>query len=501
MYPAVVLVTVLILSNCNFFGYQDSSVPEQKKLIAQSSLGRGYDVFDVYADSQHLKDPILDYDALMSNNRITYDPSGRSDFSSISGESYEEYLSSMSMNIKLEGKYLFFSTSLKQSFSSERFSSEAYEYATIKANIIKSNLTIRNRFNDKYLKPYLTEDFANDVNDPDIHPFTLFKTYGTHVITGIVMGARMDYHFSAKREEAAGSTKISAAAESSFNTKFASANAEFDFDKSKSYKNMFSEQETRTTVIGGLSEYGMGIHSDTEFKDWIDSIQDNPVFSDFYEDSLYPIWRLADAQERREEIEDAFDNWANIREYRVDPTPENAIIDIKVVKKVGAGGRGPSFTELGQVYYRINQDLTKKTGSDWWVYIYISYGPIDGEGDKAPITNIAAVHGSSIGGAKAQWDDDSYILLNHDLNKGAGGDYIYLVFTRDPAAGDPVKYLYTHNVTTDVKTEPFRTNDIQYQELVYDAVYWMKNKTIPKDNIANLNYKTTGHKLNLYMGR
>ena len=80
-------------------------------------------------------------------------------------------------------------------------------------------------------------------------------------------------------------------------------------------------------------------------------------------------------------------------------------------------------------YTKINNDLNYKAGGE---YVYIAYSREMKYGD--PITDIQVFAGDS-----ASFPTQiGYDRIDDDLNKGAGGKYIYLCTTKNPAVGRPV---------------------------------------------------------------
>lgn len=75
-------------------------------------------------------------------------------------------------------------------------------------------------------------------------------------------------------------------------------------------------------------------------------------------------------------------------------------------------------------FHLIDVDLNKGCGSDT-DDIYMSYSKDPGQG--APITGITVVEGSTL-------PPLGYTKSGKDLNRGAGGAYLYVCYTRQPGA-------------------------------------------------------------------
>ena len=186
-------------------------------------IGYGYDMTENYADPSHVKGIIfMGYklpDEFTKKTKIEY-----SQFMSYSGESVSEYQSKLSNKFSASGKYKYFSGSLKVNFESEFYSNKNSSFATIQCMINKYQYSIINNFSRaELLKPYMTEQAVKDLNNSNLTPFQIYNMYGTHVITGAMMGARMDYNISIVSSLNKTGKSLEVLAKADYKTKFASA--------------------------------------------------------------------------------------------------------------------------------------------------------------------------------------------------------------------------------------------------------------------------------------
>lgn len=326
--------------------------PNLGEFLAGDALGRGYDVLGSYADPGEIKGRVLDYDALSLAGLVKEQSLEKATYRTISGKTYTEYQENMSNSVNLEGGYMGFSGSVTRSFSESHYSSSSYEFATIQARIHKTGVFIEGRQDASILADYLSDEFQRDLNNSQVSPNQLFSKFGTHVMTGVILGARLDYSYSANASKATTSTSISAAAQASFEGKF-SAGGGFEYDKNTDYSQYYSDAETKTEVLGGASEYALAIHMDGMYEKWMNSVGQNIVFCDYYYDGLMPIWKLAASPARATEISEAFKTWAKEREvglvfksgvYKIDYAP------VGFTKHTGQGD-GDVYSKDGRVTY------------------------------------------------------------------------------------------------------------------------------------------------------
>lgn len=479
------LLTELILG--------DDQEDDSKVTGVEAILGCGYDLFDEFADPEYVKEPILDYTKLSEAGAISKVILDKSEFTSTSGSTHSEYSESLATKACVSGNYGYFSGSLKTSFETSRFSSSDYEFATVHADIKKTAYIVKDRNNLEYVKSFLSENFITALNDPNTTAHDIFYRFGTHLMTGVILGARMDYNLSAQKTSSSGSQSISALAKARFKSAFKSYSASLEVNSNVSWSDYFSQEDVRTNVVGGASQYGMNIHTDSDYSAWIDSIESKGVFSNFYTDSLVPLWSLAATQERSEQIQAGFTTWAEERKLKLTgKNPELAIVDIRIENS----DEGKEYDHKGRTYHRIDMDLNRDSGGKD-IYIYTTLGMDDGSDGLMPITYIGFVYDDD--------EDDALddlpkkgTMINQDLNEKAGGDFIFLVYSRN-SSNPPIRSLYVLNKGLDDRRDysyyPDGKKDFQY----FDCYRYVDGK-IDEDTPANLNQRAGGNSIFLYRG-
>lgn len=85
-------------------------------------LGSGYDVCGKYASAASIKKRIFDLNEVQKNKRMI--PNTKSDFFTVSGDSYEQYQTSLTNEVSLKGAYKLFSGSVSSSYSDVELSIE-----------------------------------------------------------------------------------------------------------------------------------------------------------------------------------------------------------------------------------------------------------------------------------------------------------------------------------------------------------------------------------------
>lgn len=297
-------------------------------------LGRGYDVFDNYADVKMVRGAILDYDKMSANGLLLKNNVENSIFKTVSGSSMDTYLEEVTKSVKVDvsldaGKKFAFTGSVDVNFNSSQSGNSANSFATVKSIINKNQIKIKDEYGSEDLKGFLSKNFERDIENEDITPNELFDRYGTHCLRDIILGGRLDYNVSINNNYVANSSSLAIQAEASFKSSFlgidASANSSANTSTRDSTTSNNEYMEKRLVVYGGLSEYGQNIINNDDYDMWIQSINDHSVFCDFGNKPFIPIWELCNDPGRSQQIKDAFIIWRDKCQFT--PNTDTATVE------------------------------------------------------------------------------------------------------------------------------------------------------------------------------
>lgn len=273
-------------------------------------LGSGYNVTGNYADVADVKAVVLDLAALEASSLLRQVQYERATYHVVSGETSQDYQQSLSAKVKLSGSGFGFSGALRTSFRQDRYESRHYSFATVQSVIRKHGLRVALSVSPEQLRGFLTPEAAAAINDPSVEAGDLFDTFGTHVLTGIIVGGRLDYSTSANMSFERQDRSIDVYARASFKNIFASASIEAEATTDLSWSEYSATEERHLEVYGGRSEYGQYIMNEGVYESWIESVDGNSVFMDFESTGLVGLYELADNADRRAELEAAWDTYA-----------------------------------------------------------------------------------------------------------------------------------------------------------------------------------------------
>lgn len=415
-------------------------------------VGRGYNVFGDYASTNSIKHPVFDWKdddfALVDHIRkgrylpklITANRDPQSQSFCVSSKRLEDYLSKQSRHASLEAGYSFFGGSLTRDFDESSRSSTQLWFTKYTHRLILWNLlldadylTLRDKM-VKSVKTSLDNIFKNgQLNQQKAVEF--FKEYGTHFVSGILVGGRIDYTCTTSQSKFSDEIQVTKAAELSFMSKALKIGVDAN-SADKELRESFEESSTsKCETIGGSVTLGSKInslyHEKEDYANWANSVEDdldNATLIDFNSNGLTCFSKLYDNEVQSQELEKFFRVYARemTKRFGVDGYYINKLTVI-------SGSTDNPNVKAPPGYTRIDYDLNKEAGGD---YLYLCYNKepcpdafeIDPQNLPKPgILDIKVV------GAKNEEDamklkPEGFTMHPLDLNKGAGGDYIYLCY-------------------------------------------------------------------------
>jgi hypothetical protein len=391
--------------------------------------GRGYDLYGHYAYSGSCKGQIFDWQYASGSspfgkyqvpNCVTATAQNITDIKTHLGDSALEIQTSLSRSMSVSGGFLsLFSATVKAGIADTELRKSRRSYSIIQM-FFGFN---RYAFDPKSatVRKLMTPEFrlALDRYSPE----DLFTAYGTHFPIEIVTGGRLDYCCSTRVLDYHSSSAISVSAKASLDAGIGKIGIEGSSDVAKMVASFESASEEQLLTYGGLPTKadigGTGSQAElrARFTAWLESVPQNLAFVNFGSpDSLRGIWTLCDDPARRSQLETAATEYLKKRDS-LNRIEADRIVDVVVVAGKNADTAAP------QGYEKIPYDLNKGAGGDF-IYACIRKEPVNviKYGNVRPVTDLTVITGDSASiGAPSGFEK-----IPVDLNRGAGGKYIYL---------------------------------------------------------------------------
>lgn len=397
-------------------------------------IGAAYNPFGEYASAQSISSQIFDWNKAPQKTVtaegthfqipevVDFQQADKSDYVSVSGETVNSFQSNFSNTVSIGGNYNLFSASISTEYTSSELRKSENEFSRIQQNINVWSLRLPIGAD---LRTLLRADFRtylDNLPNTDAAARELFENYGSHFLTGVVMGGRTVYASSTNKLTVNRDYSIEVVAKASYGWATGQISAE---DKTKYSQAVSSFQRTSSVysaVLGGSGIKAAHVfEGKAGFDAWVDSVGTSPDFVAFVNNGpMQPIWKLiAPAQaDKAHRYEAYFNQTWGPEQSRKAQIYADYVDDLTVIVGDNSGIQPPSG------YTKIPYDLNKGAGGK---YIYLcfhkeSFHPI-GENKKS-IDDIVIVYG------KDAPPPAGYTKIPNDLNQGAGGDYIYLCYRK-----------------------------------------------------------------------
>lgn len=489
----VVCMLVLLITSCNKsvptgINLKQAEQADQLELAGAMGetikgeyggyLGYGYNVAtSAYFNSNDVSSraEIFDTDLLLEDKRLRKVSLSHTDTALYMGETLESYQKDVSANLGMSFSYGLFSK-VKGDFS---LSADTSTSGMSKSVFIKNQIKIqKERQFIKYgdldmdeLKEYVYKSVLKKIN-ADISDKTeedkqkyydeeIFDKYGTHVLMDIMLGGRMDLNYVYNNTSKKSTQDIRMELDATYKTFSAKVSGSVSTDISTKAESFAKNSTFKASRVGGSVSPDINTYEkalDT-YKDWSQSIQDG-VSLEFFDvgsncqDSLLPIWEFADSKEKREEIILAYEKYVSkagqffadldksIGKEAMPLYIKNIYIGSNFYAALAKSDIDTQIALKESDYLKkviIPIDLNKGAGGD---YIYIGYTMTTNPDEAIRDIKIEAFTSSSANKTKS-----GYSFIDSDLNKGSTrysasvASYIYLYYSKDKTKGEPVREI------------------------------------------------------------
>ena len=294
-------------------GPQTVTMADKTEIPTIMEIGRGYNVFGIYASSISLVNAVLDTDKLIQDGQIQHSGLGTARFLEAEGASLEEYAEDITTSAKLGGGFMGFGASISTSFASSYRSVSTSYYNTISWVIMEDTLFIKGSCNYKdYVLPDVKAILdTGSYNGQNFTPAQIFDAYGGYVLVNGIFGGRIEYSVAAESEYCTSYKNFKANVKAGFNAGVGSISAELKHESTTNETSYRQHSSTSVITYGGLAQDGNRLSAEKQkvsaLQEWRDSVSDRPVWVDFGEtNALVPIWELCSDGQRASMLKLAF---------------------------------------------------------------------------------------------------------------------------------------------------------------------------------------------------
>lgn len=277
-----------------------------------SYIGHGYNVIDSpYMDKDYVKyrSPILDVNKIDSA-QLKLVKETRSKSYEYSGSSMEEFTQNYGGSLNVYGNYAkVFSGGLKIQYKGSQEEKRFYSFYKAVCDVRTFDLHLT--ANLRTLRSMVSDDFLLDVEE--MSPAQLFEEYGTHLITEVAMGGRVEYSTTYSSTKTGYTNEVDAAINAHIKYLGSTINTEIQANYSNELDSQNVEQKTEVSTLGGpllgmRSIEGVNEH----FDEWAETLGSDLSCSALCgivgKQSLVPLWDLLPSSEqaKKNELEQYF---------------------------------------------------------------------------------------------------------------------------------------------------------------------------------------------------
>lgn len=296
-------------------------------------LGMGYDASGEYAMDSYVRNQILDVNELMNKGYIAdVIDINSTDERYIYGRTYEEYQRNLSSTAGISANFLGFSSSVYASFSSASLSSQENEFSSFRHITKKQSYKVLANLKAEQLKECVIDYVQKDIDE--MSPKDLFLKYGTHLVTGFVLGGSLDYSMSADVSVMSSSVDWSVSTRAGFKALSMGVTSSSEYSQYEKMTKEAANFESSLRARGGESQYASNNPnvSESTYNEWLASLSDPAkwVMVDYDGSKLIPIWEFASNASRRTELENAAKSYLAKPDINVSTTHRK--VSIKLLK-------------------------------------------------------------------------------------------------------------------------------------------------------------------------
>jgi MAC/Perforin domain len=277
-----------------------ASNDSSRQIPGLSMLGYGYDVFQsAYCSDEACTELLLTgLDPGSSSREVQLSPEWKGSFQcpsivrvlseqvqnddySLFAETVEEYTSKLSVKASVSGSYGAFSGSVEASYSESTSSYLDNQYGEY--GHIFSGVKLALPHSASELRALIQASVKQKLLS--MAPDQLIQLYGTHLVTGLVIGAKARLLQYASRSKVTTTEEFSTAVKAQYGSVTASASV----DQSQSNTIAKFEMASEVHTLGGGN---VVIRTKDDFDKWLDSVYDDPAVIDTT--SFVPLYQLLD---------------------------------------------------------------------------------------------------------------------------------------------------------------------------------------------------------------
>lgn len=310
---------------------RDMLLPNSSNLSTTALLGYGYDVTGQYFHPKSVRARVINIDDLIENevNRFQRIEEASSDTKIVAAENANEYCMKLTAKLDASLEKSVFSGSLSAKFNYDNKCSSKYTFGSFFLIMRKANvsLTVDSTDLQRYLLP---DTFLRDIKSKSCQ--NIIRLYGTHVITNMTLGGRLEVLCRSIIDDSNKSMSIEAGVKASVK-KILKVEADTTYSESALLKN--SELTVSIETVGGdpgksiisSFDYSPSLDLKSNFSAWQNSLSEkNMTLIDMESGSLIPLYELIpddkEYYDKKKELKKSIEDYLDANRFRMADPPK-----------------------------------------------------------------------------------------------------------------------------------------------------------------------------------
>ncbi|EWY42864.1 hypothetical protein N825_02095 [Skermanella stibiiresistens SB22] len=202
----------------------------------------------------------------------------------------------LAAKLHIKAKRGAFSGTMSAKYSKEESRQSETQYILITDNFDHGHIELPNLSQASFDPAFWTA-----LNDTSVSAKTLFKTYGTHIVTGLIIGGHFLASFHASKSDSYSESTFTADAQIKYNSLAGSVRVGGSMDTSSSSTIGKVNVSDEISIIGGDT-------TQTDWDTWSKTVAGDPVAVTFTSNGLTPIWNYCSSSSRAQDLSTQFDD-------------------------------------------------------------------------------------------------------------------------------------------------------------------------------------------------
>ncbi|MBF0110247.1 MAG: hypothetical protein HQL76_13845 [Magnetococcales bacterium] len=226
---------------------------------------------------------------------------------SVYGSNYQSFESNLSLQVGASVKYGAFAASVSSEYSETTRATSSNQFYRLVDNYSSQIARLENPSTLTFTSAFYSA--LNDTTNSSSQIKTLFRTYGSHLVTGVVLGGECRMNCYSSTTTYSSQTTFTNEAKAKYNNAVGQARFSTTVSSSDTSWEENIQEDSSLEIVGGSVTAQNALINNQDWDTWAKSVMNAPAIVDFMAGGLTPIWNLCtDQTTRAKNLESAFES-------------------------------------------------------------------------------------------------------------------------------------------------------------------------------------------------